>query len=142
MNWYNCHKLKTLLWVVVSNYDYASLPHVIPPTPNHLLKILVHRLGTPRTNKNKTQYLMKVFRKTLFLQYFYWIKNLYKGDKSHAIPASIYLLKVNNRNTKTRCEIYSKLTIKTPEPRSGVFSFNSKHISQPALVLLLLTLNM
>ena len=71
MNWYNCHKLKTLLWVVVSNYDYASLPHVIPPTPNHLLKILVHRLGTPRTNKNKTQYLMKVFRKILFLQYFY-----------------------------------------------------------------------
>ena len=30
-------------------------------------------------------------------------------------PAGIYLLKVNNRNTRTRCEIYSKLTIKTPE---------------------------
>ena len=28
---------------------------------------------------------------------------------------SIYLLKVNNRNTRTRCEICSKLTIKTPE---------------------------
>ena len=28
-------------------------------------------------------------------------------------PASIYLLKVNNRNTM--CEICSKLTIKTPE---------------------------
>ena len=27
----------------------------------------------------------------------------------------IYLLKVNDRNTKTRCEICSKLTIKTPE---------------------------
>ena len=27
----------------------------------------------------------------------------------------IYLLKVNNRNTRTRCEICSKLTIKTPE---------------------------
>ena len=32
-------------------------------------------------------------------------------------PAGIYLLKVNNRNTKRRCEIYSKLTIKTPERR-------------------------
>ena len=32
-------------------------------------------------------------------------------------PASIYLLKVNNRNTRTRCEICSKLTIKTPERR-------------------------
>ena len=28
-------------------------------------------------------------------------------------PASIYLLKVNNRNTRTRCEICSKSTIKT-----------------------------
>ena len=29
----------------------------------------------------------------------------------------IYLLKVNNRNTRTRCEICSKLTIRTPERR-------------------------
>ena len=34
-----------------------------------------------------------------------------------AFPAGIYLLKVNNRNTRTRCEICSKLTIKTPERR-------------------------
>ena len=32
----------------------------------------------------------------------------------------IYLLKVSNRNTKTRCEMCSKLTIKTPELRNGV----------------------
>ena len=32
-------------------------------------------------------------------------------------PAGIYLLKVNNRNTRTRCEICSKLTINTPERR-------------------------
>ena len=32
-------------------------------------------------------------------------------------PAGIYLLKVNNRNTRTRCEICSKLTIKTLERR-------------------------
>ena len=30
-------------------------------------------------------------------------------------PAGIYLLKVNNRNTRTRCEICSKLTIKIPD---------------------------
>ena len=34
-----------------------------------------------------------------------------------AIPAGIYLLNVNNRNTRTRCEICSKLTIKIPERR-------------------------
>ena len=31
--------------------------------------------------------------------------------------AGINVLKVNNRNTTTRCEIYAKLTIKTPERR-------------------------
>ena len=35
----------------------------------------------------------------------------------HAIPAGTYLLKVNNRNTSTGCEICLKLTIKTPEGR-------------------------
>ena len=35
-------------------------------------------------------------------------------------PFSIYLLKVNNRNTRTRCEICSKLTIKTPERRQAL----------------------
>ena len=40
-------------------------------------------------------------------------------------PVGIYLLKVNTRNTRTRREICSKLTIKTSERRhwrrSGVF---------------------
>ena len=62
------------------------------------------------------------------------------------ILAGIYLLKVNNRNTATRCEICLKLTIKTPERRqwrrSGVFIVNFEHISHLAVVLLLLTLNM
>ena len=41
-------------------------------------------------------------------------------------PAGIYLLKVNNRNTRTRCEICPKLTIKTPE-RSSVSIVNFEH---------------
>ena len=48
-------------------------------------------------------------------------------------PAEIYLLKLNNRNTRTRCEICSKLTIKTPERRhwgrSGVLIVNFEYIS-------------
>ena len=32
-------------------------------------------------------------------------------------PADIYLLRVNNRNTRPRCEIFSKLTINTTERR-------------------------
>ena len=30
-------------------------------------------------------------------------------------PASNYMFKVNNRNTRTKCDICSKLTIKTPD---------------------------
>ena len=52
----------------------------------------------------------------------------------------------NNRNTRTRCEICSKQTIKTPERRhwrrSGVFIVKFEHISHLFLVFLLLTLNM
>ena len=34
-----------------------------------------------------------------------------------ASPVGNYIFKVNNRNTRIRCEICSKLTIKTPERR-------------------------
>ena len=47
-----------------------------------------------------------------------------------ASPAGNYIFKVNNRNTRTRCEICSKLTIKASERRHWV-----------ALMSLLLTLN-
>ena len=60
-------------------------------------------------------------------------------------PVGNYMLKVNNRNTRERCEICSKLTIKTPEGshwrRSGVFVVNFEHISHLVLVYLLLTLS-
>ena len=38
-------------------------------------------------------------------------------DDIDLFSATIYLFKVNNRNTRKTCEIYSKLTIKTPERR-------------------------
>ena len=45
-----------------------------------------------------------------------------KGLNLYSIVlANIYLLKVNNRNTRKRCELCLKLTIKTQERRSGVF---------------------
>ena len=51
--------------------------------------------------------------------------------------AGIYLLKVNNRNTRTRCEICSKLTVKL---NKVIVSF--EHISHVVILFLLLTLNM
>ena len=48
------------------------------------------------------------------------------------IPADNYTFKVSNRNTKTRCEICSKLTIKMPERRhwlrSDIFIVNFENI--------------
>ena len=57
--------------------------------------------------------------------------------------ACIYLLKVDNKNAKTRFEICSKLEIKTPEWRRSVaFIVNFGLISHIVLVFLLLTLGM
>ena len=60
-------------------------------------------------------------------------------------PASNYMFKVNNRNTRLRYEICSKLTIKTLERRhwrrAGVFIINLEHILHLVLVFLVLTLS-
>ena len=65
---------------------------------------------------------------------------------SKPFPVGNYLLKLKNRNTKTRCEICSKLTIKIAEGRqwrcSGILIVNFEHISHLVLVFLLFTLNM
>ena len=65
--------------------------------------------------------------------------------RTQEYPSWYLLLKINNRNTRTRCEVCSKLTIKIPElrqwRRSGLF-VNCEHISHFLLVFLLLSLNM
>ena len=40
-----------------------------------------------------------------------------KKRKRKRNPAGNYMFKVNNKNTRTTCEICSKLTIKIPERR-------------------------
>ena len=69
----------------------------------------------------------------------------YLGPYQRSILADYYMFKVNNRNSRTRYEICSKLTIKTPERhqerRSGVFTANFENISHLVLGFLLLTLS-
>ena len=48
---------------------------------------------------------------------------------SKNFPTNIYLFRVNNSNTRKRCEICSKLTIKSPQRRSTVFIVNFEHVS-------------
>ena len=86
-----------------------------------------------------------------------WLSIFSKPDKSMRLllllpgkirvsPAGNYMFKVNNRNTRTRYEICSKLSIKISERhqwrRSGIFIVNFEHISHFVQVFLLLILNM
>ena len=56
-------------------------------------------------------------------------------------PASICLFKVNNENTRTMCEIFSKLIVRTLERRHWLHPGNFEQILHIALMLSLLTLN-
>ena len=41
--------------------------------------------------------------------------NFLASSKDKYVPAGNYMFKVNNRNTRARCETFVKLTIKAPE---------------------------
>ena len=66
-------------------------------------------------------------------------------EKQRITQPAITCSKLNNRNTRTRFEICSKLTTKTTGPRqwrhNGVFIVNFEHISNLVLVFLLLILS-
>ena len=79
-------------------------------------------------------YLQGVLKRSISLKWF----NISTVDTN---LVKIYLFKVINTNTRKSCELCSKLSIKTPECRSGVFVVNFEHSSQLFQVLLLLTLN-
>ena len=53
-----------------------------------------------------------------------WKNALNDGHCNFIIPAGNYMFKVNNRNTRATCEKCSKLAIKTPERRPGLFIVN------------------
>ena len=85
-----------------------------------------------------------VFRMTYIQksEFFRFHRGVLKNND--AFPVSIYLFNVKNGNTRAKCDICSKLNIKTPERRqwrrSGVFNVNFEQISDLVLVFLLLTL--
>ena len=62
---------------------------------------------------------------------FYWLSFVKSMCTKSA--ANNYLFKVNNKSTRTRCELCSKLTTKTTGrshfSRSDVFIFNFEHVS-------------
>ena len=133
---FDCVLNVALLCCVENNYFSVNFP-----TQPYLILFLFF-------NSNSKLRLFQFFRFSTKLIHIYYqnlaTKSYWKDlpvcsciMEGRFFPAGIYLLKVNNRNTKRRCEICSKLTI-----RSGVFIVNFEHISRLVLVFLLLTLNM
>ena len=55
--------------------------------------------------------ICQIFKDTYFKEH---QRTAASKNKSN-FPAGVYLLKVNKRNTRTKCEICSKLPIKKPE---------------------------
>ena len=94
--------------------------------------------------KNLTCGMRFIFTKILNALVILVIWNL-NGALFYDNPAGNNLFKVNNGNTRTRCEICSKLKIKTPERRhwgrSGVFIVNFEYISHLVIVFRTLTLS-
>ena len=76
--------------------------------------------------------------------YYCWHWGCRSCNSGLANPKCNYMFKVKKRNSWTRCEICSKLTIRTPEGRHGVvlvsLLLTFKHTSHLVLVFLLLTL--
>ena len=81
----------------------------------------------------------------LFCVWSPYVLTLFILPLRRVFPGINYIFKVKNRNTRTRCELCSKLTIKTPERsqwrRSAFFIDNLEHITHLALVFLLLPLS-
>ena len=120
------------IYLVLKNYSSILNDKIIKdfeksilPIPSKIItKIIKNRVETVC----KTHLIFVFFIKTMILQN---TGNFLKIITKHfleslmvegltlycIIPANIYLLKFNNRSTRKRCGICSKLTIKTPERR-------------------------
>ena len=93
----------------------------------------------PGKQKSKSEYFVKKDKS--------W-KYTYEGRDSYNIVVGVLWVftcpKLTTGNPRTRCEIFSKLTIKTPTRRhwhrSGVLTVNFSNISYFVLVVLLVTL--
>ena len=104
------------IWLPSTNeLPHLELYHQIPFTDyNRLIKRPLRVTPEKMSGNDWTFYLAYVCLKKL-------IEPEYLQNPFFFVAAGIYLLKVNNRNTGTRCEICSKFAIKTPEQRQASF---------------------
>ena len=122
------HKKWFLLQGLSKTFNYLYLPKPVMLWTQHLRKNIFHCY--------RDMWRERIDGDVLDLCYAYPMQGLF--------PVCNYIFKINNKNTGTRCEISSKLTIKTPEGcqwRFGVFIINFEQTLHLVLVFLLLTLS-
>ena len=101
--------------ILFSQTLHLNIPKLPSPAEFNQIHFLIASLFPPKISNlpraGRLKYLQRNWKKLI-------------GDPAileiverHFIPfpAGNYMFKVNNRNTRTKCEICSKLTIKTPE---------------------------
>ena len=91
--------------------------------------LIISMFCLKRYNKSRKSIFPQI---TLFhiIWWAFFKKYLSLGTLIRSHSSRHYLLKVSNRNTRAKCEICSKLTIKTPECRLGwIFLFLWGNIS-------------
>ena len=112
------------------SFFYDNLLETIfePGEATSLLEKIVRVCPTLRDMRNFSFEKLKSLGKEVFIHHMgvgesdngkqKWGKfdqNKYTNSKNRIRPGGICMFKVNNRNTRARCEICLKLTIKTPE---------------------------
>ena len=112
MGFFNIYMQKEVLLPMASLKYYQN-------TSRYKNKLFVswtwHYLEIIETNIIRIKLKILAFFLSDFNVFVCWQLFAFVSSKIVVIPAGNYMFKVNNRNTRTRCEIGSKLTIKTPE---------------------------
>ena len=125
---------------VFSKMYFILYPHLIRP---QIWKPFLYSRWALLLQSNRLNGTMSTL--AFRLKSVWWVGKL-NSEVIRPNPAGINMVRVNNKNTNTMCEICSKLTLKKPERRqwrrSGVFIVNFEHILHFVIVLLLLSLNM
>ena len=125
---------------VFSKMYFILYPHLIRP---QIWKPFLYSRWALLLQSNRLNGTMSTL--AFRLKSVWWVGKL-NSEVIRPNPVGINMVRVNNKNTNTMCEICSKLTLKKPERRqwrrSGVFIVNFEHILHLVIVLLLLSLNM
>ena len=122
--------------VVIVNFPIFTGKHLCWSLQAYnFIKKRLHRFFLKNLRKFKNKFFQRTTRVAVYVLAIVQRRAvvIYASFRSNHSPAGIYLLKANIRNARTSCEIYSNLTMKTPERRhwlrSGIFIVNVEHIS-------------